>query len=641
MRITLWVSTLGLAGILGGAMPAPGQTVSDPPPAAETTAAQTSGGAAVDSEPAEPPPAELGRGRPRYAEKLVVTASAVAEERHELPVAVTVIDAEEIEARQAPSVGDLIASVPGVTVATAGPPGQQTSVFVRGSESDQTLLLWNGVELNSPYFGAVNWQFLGSEGVERIEVVRGPASALYGGNAVGGVVQILSGRRDGGQVRLEGGEDGYYRAGLAAGHGFGRARLDVAGSIRRGDSELENGFFDSDEVVAKLEVPVGGDASVGLVAWVNDSQTGIPFSGGAVNRTASIAWRERVLAVPFSAELGDAWTVSGQFSHLESEYGFRDPADAFGFVRSDTDAEAQQGRVVAAYQPSERLWLAFGTEAEQLEVTDGSNFGPNLEGAEQRTWAGFGELNYALGRVRFDVGLRHDDNDVFGSETSLRAGASVRLTAESRLKAHYGEAFRPPTLGELFFPFSGNDRLEPERAESWELGWELDRGAFRLELSAFELEQENLIDFDLADFRFENVARARSRGVEAAFGWGNEWVDLRANATYLEAENLDSGSDLLRRPQESANLYLTVKPGRFAVTASARFVGERPDIDAATSAPLTNPSYVRFDLGARFEANERFSPYARVENLADRRYEEVAGYPAQGRAVVGGLTVAF
>ncbi len=637
MRQTLWVTVLGLAGILGGVMPAPGQiemgqTVSEPIPASEAVEPQT-------QEPEDA--AVLEPRRAQYAESVAVTASAVARERNELPVSVVVIDSDEIEARQAPSVADLIASVSGVSVAMAGPPGQQTSVFVRGAESDQTLLLWNGVQLNSPYFGGFNWQFLGSEGVERIEVVRSPASTLYGGNAIGGVVQILSGQHDGGQLRLEGGEDGYYRAGIAAGHDLGPTHLDVAGGIRRGDSEFDNGHFDSEELVAKLGWAIRDGASLALVARVNDSESGIPFSFGVPSRSGSIAWEERELALPFSASLGDSWTLAGQVSRIESEYAFRDPGDAFGFTSSDTDSQAERARAVVAYRRDERLSVALGAEIERLEVTDVSVFGPNLEQSHQRTWAGFGEVNYQLGRVALTAGLRRDDNDVFGAETSLRAGANLRLTEESRLKLHYGEAFRPPTLGELFFPFSGNTGLEPERGESYELGWELDRGTWSLELTVFQLEQENLIDFDVVANRFANILRARSRGAEGAVGWGNEWVDLRANVTYLEAENLVTGTDLLRRPQESANLFVTVKPGRFALTAAGRFVGERPDFDPATGASVTNPSYVRLDLGARYRASARLAPYARVENVADRQYEEVTGYPAQGRTWVGGLTVAF
>ena len=471
-------------------------------------------------------------------------------------------------------------------------------------------------------------------------MLRGPASALYGGNAVGGVVQVLSGSRDGGQVRLEGGEDGYFRAGLAAGHDFGRARIDIAGASRGGDSEFENGFFDSDELVAKVGWELPANASLGLSGWVNESETGIPFSFGVPNSTARIAWHEQVIALPFSAELG-SWTLAGQLSHLESEYDFRDPEDPFGSVRSDTDSEGERGRVVASYQKSERLWFAVGAESERLEVTDSSNFGTNLEGADQRTWAGFGELDLRLGRAHFDVGMRHDDSDASGSETTLRAGVSLRLTEGSRLKAYYGEAFRPPTLGELFFPFFGNPDLAPEQGESYDLHLELDRGAWRIELSAFELDQEDLIDFDVVASTLANVSRARSRGLEGSVGWGNEWVELRANATYLEAKNLDLDTDLLRRPNESANLFVILKPGRFMLTTVARFVGERPDFDPATGAPVTNPSYLRLDFGARFKATARLAPYARVENLADRRYEEVAGYPAQGRTLVGGLTVGF
>ncbi|HSN86800.1 MAG TPA: TonB-dependent receptor plug domain-containing protein, partial [Thermoanaerobaculia bacterium] len=121
---------------------------------------------------------------PAFEDTVVVSASLESEERAQVPASVTVIDADEIEARQAESLSDVLATVPGVTVGQSGSPGQQTSVFVRGAESDQVLLLWNGIPLNSAYFGEINWQFVPTDGVERVEVVRGPFSALYGSNAV-------------------------------------------------------------------------------------------------------------------------------------------------------------------------------------------------------------------------------------------------------------------------------------------------------------------------------------------------------------------------------------------------------------------------------------------------------------------------
>ncbi len=577
---------------------------------------------------------------PTYSETMVVSATAGDQERSTQPAAATVIESEEIARRQYPPLGELLATVAGLTVATAGPTGQQTSLFTRGAESDQTLLLWNGVPLNSPYFGAVNWQFIPTEGVERVEVVRGPFSALWGGGALGGVVQVFSGSRNGGSVQLEGGENGLFRGGLAAGQAFGAARFDVTASSRRGDSQFANGWFDGDDLTARLGWQLTPGSSLAVLARANDSASGIPFGGTGPNLTAHIDWRERELAVPFTAELG-RWRLDAQLSHVRSDYAFRDPADAFGFTASDTEAQGDRGRLVAAYRPNEGLTLAFGSELERVEASDASVFGVNLDGASQRTWAAFAEGNLRRGAWSFDLGVRRDDNDVYGAETSLRAGASWALNEAVRLKASYGEAFRAPTLGELFYPGSGNRELQPERGRSVEVGLVVERGGLQAELTAFRLEQRDLIDFDLARFTFANVSRAQSAGLEGSLRWQGARVAARLAATYLDTENRETGEALLRRPRLAASASLAWRLEPVELTAVARFVGERPDVDPATFARRDTASYLRADLGARWRLNGWLAPFTRVENLADRRYQEVLGYPASGRTWVGGLAVSF
>ncbi len=613
MRNLPWTLVLGILGALGGSAP---------------TLAGTPTGA-------QPVPTQLA-----YEDSVVVTASTLSSDRDEIPAAVSVISAGEVADRQSPALSELLATLPGFAVATAGPPGQQTSVFVRGSESDQTLFLWNGVELNSPYFGGINWQFMGTQGVERIEAVHGPTSALYGGNAVGGVVQLLTKSDNGGSVALEAGEHGYYRVGLAGGRDFGLLRVELAGQSLAGDSEFENGFFDSDELAVKLGGAPTASTSLALVVRGNDAETGIPFSGGLPNRTAGIDWREGLVALPFSAELG-RWSLASRLSVLTSTYEFGDPEDAFGFTFSDTDSTSERGRLHATYRSGESWGVSLGAELERLEVDDVTTFGVNLEGAKQRTEAAFVEANWRRERFSLDAGVRHDNNDVYGGATSLRTGLAFRATDNLRLVGSYGEAFRPPSLGELFFPFSGNRELEPEQAESTQLGVEWTRGPWRGGLTAFELKQRDLIDFDLASFRFANISRAKSQGFEGTVSYLGERWSLRANATRLEAENLDTGRALLRRPEESANLWLAFRPGKLTLSLSGRYVGERPDFNPATGGAVTNPSYVRLDLAGRFQLWRHLSPSLRVENLFDREYEEVAGYPAASRTVVGGITLSF
>ena len=614
MRLALLLA----AGLLGGGLPALSQT--------------------APTDPADP------AALPAFDESIVVSASLEPTEREEVPASVTVIDAEEIEARQAESLSEVLATVPGITVAQAGGPGQQTSLFLRGAESEHTLLLWNGIPLNDPYFGSVNWQLVPTDGVERVEVVRGPFSALYGSNALGGVVQVFSAPQPGVRLRLEGGEHGYARAGLAAAAELGtlpgQPRLDVTGHLRRGGAELPNDSFDSEELMARSQWTLRPGMTLGLLVRANDSETGIPVDGVAPTPRRRIDWEEREVAVPFRVESGH-WEVDAQLSRTWFDAGYREPDDPFGFTFSDTESEGLRGRAVATWRRDDDLWVAFGSEAERLEVSNVTSFGPNLDGSRQRTWAVFGQAGWGIGRLHLDLGLRRDDNDVYGEKTSLRTGAVVDLGAGVRLRASYGEAFRAPSLGELFFPFSGNPGLQPETGESWEAGIEREADGWRLALTGFDNRRRNLIDFDFVNFRNVNVGRGRSRGVEAEAGFDRGMVSLRWNGTWMDTEDEDTGLELLRRPERSSNLVVTVRPTNWTFNLEGRWVGERPDVDPLTFGRAENPSFLRVDLAARWRALSWLAPYVRVENAADEDYQEVLGYPSPGRTWIGGVAVEF
>ena len=605
-------------------------------------AAVLGGGMAIQAE--EPPsaPSTPASSTQSFAETVVVTATLEPAPEDDLPAAVTVVERAEIEARQAVDLPDVLATVPGLALVQAGPPGQQTSVFLRGADSEQTLLLWNGIPLNDPFFGGANWQFVPLDGAARVEVARGPFSALYGSQAVGGVVQVVSGVEPGVALRLEGGEDGYRRVGVAAAHATERLRLDVAGSLRRGGGPLANDDFDAEDVLARARWTVRPGISVGVLARQGDAETGIPLSGGLPSLRRSIEWREREVALPLSIERR-RWGLEAHLSQATFDSAFRDPDDPFGFTASDTGAEALRGRAVATWRQAGGRdgWLALGAEAERLEVDNRSVFGTNLDGARQETWAVFAQASRGLGPLRLDVGARRDENDVYGGATSLRAGALWEVGGGVRLKAGYGESFRAPSLGELFFPGSGNPDLRPEIGESAELGVELRRGPFRAALTGFETRQRDLIDFDFVAFRNVNLGRARSRGVEAEAGWARGAGAIRAHATWLDAEDRVTGEPLLRRPEESAGLVATFTPGPWTLSAEGLYVGDRPDVDPATFARTTNPGYARVDVGARYALRPWIAPYARIENAADREYAEALGYPALGRTVIGGVAFEF
>ncbi len=575
-----------------------------------------------------------------FEEAIVVTASLDGEQENDLPAAVSVIEAAEIEARQTTGVADLLATLPSMTVVQSGSPGQVTSLFTRGTNSDQTLVLWNGVELNDPYFGGFNWAFMPTEGVGRVEAVRGPFSSLYGGDAVGGVVQILSAPQEGADFQLEGGENGYARGQISASTSLGSTRVEVAGHLRRGDGQVDNDFFDGEALMARAEWEMQPGMSLGLLVRAADTDTGIPFSGGAPSPERKISWQERLVAVPFRADLG-SWQVQAQVSGLTYDNQFRDPEDPYGFTAADTDSKSLRARAVASYRLEEGSWLAVGSEWDRAEVSDASTFGTNLDGENQRTVALFGEVFYRIGRVILDGGVRQDDNDVFGSKTSPRLGVQVEVTDSTRLRASWGQAFSPPSIGELYFPVSGNPELEPETSESLEVGLEQRFGGWVLGLTGFQNDLSNLIEFDFASYQNFNVGRARTQGVELEAGFLKGHWRLRWNGTYLETEDLDTGQVLLRRPGESSNLVVAYAPKNWSTSLTGLYVGDREDVDPITFDRTPNEAYVRLDVAARWRPGTRLAPYARIENLLGEEYQPALGFPAPGRTLVVGVATSF
>jgi vitamin B12 transporter len=281
---------------------------------------------------------------------------------------------------------------------------------------------------------------------------------------------------------------------------------------------------------------------------------------------------------------------------------------------------------------------------ERWKVEDASNFGPNLDG-EHTTLFGLGAQDtVTLGAFTATAGVRFDHHSTFGDHWSPRATIVWRSSDTLwKARASGGSAFRAPTVGELYYPFSGNPDLKPERSVSWEIGAERYIGTGRAEVSLFWNDLTELIVYDFARFGNFNVGRARTRGVEV--GWRQAiGARLAADATYtyLDARNRVTDTALLRRPKHRASLGLDWQPLQ-GVDLEPRllFVGRRADGDPLTGDPVQNASYVRVDFLARWQASQSLAPYLRLVNVLDRRYDEVVGYPATGRLVAGGLDVRF
>ena len=577
---------------------------------------------------------------PVQRETIVVSATVEPEPAVEVPATVTVIDRAEIERRQSDRVVDLLRTVPGVAVVESGSPGKVASFFLRGANSNQTLVLWDGVELNDPAFGAFDASTLTTDGLERIEVARGPFSAVWGSSAMGGVVELVTRRARGDalDLRLEGGSHAFRRAGGSAGLVRGRATLELAAHVRRGDGELANDFFDGDAESADGDLFPTGATRLGLVARRVASTIGIPFDyAGTPTPNQRQRFRSTLVALPFG------WTsprlvVDATVSRHDDRLAVSDPDDPF--ATSTTVARRDALRASTRIDLGNGATLAAGGSSAREQATTGSAFGPGLDGDHQRTRALFGELGWRRGAWSGTLGARHDANDAFGGATSLRGGVVAALSPATRLRASYGESFRAPSLGDLYYPGFSNPDLRPERGRSFELGAE--GGARRSHWSAtgFWNDFDQLILYDFATGRPENVGRARSRGVELGAGArGTKW-DGELSATWLEAVERPGGEPLPRRPRWSgqAELFRTFGLSRshrpWNAGAIVRVVGARTDVGGV---PLAG--YTALDLRTTVELTRRWSSFVALDNALDRGYQEAAGYPAPGRAVRLGVSV--
>lgn len=594
-----------------------------------------------------PQPAQ---GPAPVAADVVVTAEAVPEDASALGVAVTVVDRAAIERSRAATVADLLRSVPGVDVAQSGGAGGVTSLFLRGTNSNSALVLVDGVKMNSPYFGGVDLSSLGTANVDRIEVVRGPFSALYGSEAIGGVVQVVTRRAEAGglsgNAHLGLGNAAAREGGVNA--AFREGAVGVTAGFRRTTTEgdLPNETFEGTDLSAALDAEVAPGVKTGVTVRRDTSRTGIPFSGATATPNRFTTADTTLVSVPVSAALGAGTTLEAAGTYAADSPTYADPDDPWGFTFSETRARRTGARLVVSHAAGANR-VSVGADYERTKVDNEDSYGVQLDGLTTSTWSVFAEdrLSLAHDRVAVTAGVRRDENDAFGASTNPRLAVTWNVTSALRLRAGAGTAFRAPSTGELYYPFSGNPDLAPEESASYEVGgeWTVAPGV-AVEASLFRNDVKDLIRYDFAYQRNVNVGRARMTGVEvsARAPLGGS-LQLRAAYTWLDTEDLDTGLPLLRRPAHRASVTLAGDLGRGATAeVTGLYVGERDDVDATTYLRVTSPSYFRVDLAATGpRLFGHVAPFVRVTNLLDRAYSEVAGYPSPGVRFVAGLDVAF
>ncbi len=604
-------------------------------------------------------------------EEVVVTATRLPTPIEEVASAISVITRADIERHQYQTLEEALTAAPGLAVVRLGPAGTITSVFTRGTESNHTLVLLDGIEIGDPSTadGAFDFSNILLDDVERIEMVRGPHSTLYGSDALGGVVNIIT-RRGAGPLRARVGfETGSQRtfierAGVSGSQGPMSYRISAQHYLSDGESVTASrlrpaGSADEDDGYenATVSARVGFDTElvdIDLVARYLDTEVELDNSAEDPDNEANTWQRFGRAQASFNLfdgmlenRLGVAYT-----DYNRKNLDFADSLSAAFSVASNNGDKLKfdwQGDIHAF--ANHVITLGFESEDEKAESASSFSSGfVSVTDENARTNAGFAQIQSRFGEsLSSAVAVRADDHERFTTEITWRASAVYRLPSfGTRLKAAYGTGYKAPTLQQLFGAndfagigiFVGNPDLEPETSTGFDVGVEqnLLEGCLQAGLTYFEIDIEDLIAFTPTFTSLLNQDRADIYGVEgfAALALGPR-LSVRADYTYTRSED-GTGGDLLRRPKHKLSLDADWRPREALVfTAGAVFIGGRTDIDAVTFARTKTPSYQVARLGASLGLSEAWTLFGRVDNVLDKDYETADGFRGLGRSVLAGL----
>ncbi|HSP13897.1 MAG TPA: TonB-dependent receptor [Thermoanaerobaculia bacterium] len=584
------------------------------------------------------------------SEHIIVTASAVPESLESTPASVTVITRRDIDRQEARDVADLLRQVPGAAIARNGSPGKSSTLFLRGGSSKQALVLWNGVPMNDAYLSGYNFGQLSTAGVDRIEVIRGPYSALYGSDAVSGVVNVLTTpQRSSLGLELEAGGNG-VRSGSLSGGAVGNA-WSAYGSLERRDDDgfAPNDDFTSDTLTGGAQAAAGSHVTVGLMGRHNRFNVGLPrnVNADATAFVPSLHRRERgtesEVSVPIRFET--TWLrYDLRLSDTERTDHFGDPDGPFGPEFGNTDSSLRTARLSAQSRQTAFGVLTFGSEWERSNVDHTDSYGLDVRHRSRNSNALFVEDRFwrdiGSGSVQASAGARYDRFDSFGSQVSPRL-AVAWAAGSSKVRAAYGAGFRAPAIGELFAPFFGNPDLHAERSVNSELGFDRYIGSSMLSVTLFRSNYDDLISYDVAANRFGNIARAQAKGVELGGSDRIGKFSFGVSYTWLKAIDADTGQQLPRRPRNSGSVVLGYELGAVTAQLIVEHAGRRPDVtEIVPFGAVTNAPYTTEDVVLHYNAGS-FSPFLKIENATDRRYDEVFGYPAARRRAIAGLRYAI
>jgi len=588
------------------------------------------------------------------AEEILVTATRVEQAVGEVIGATSIITREDIEQRMVHSTQDLLRGETGIDVVNSGGLGKLSNVYLRGTDAEQVLILVDGVRVGSATAGTTPLEYLPVDQIERIEIVRGPRSSLYGADAIGGVIQIFTRRAQGPAFSIGTGSHDTYKASASFGASSERAWFSLSGNRIQSEGynscngapfvpggspgggcftyEPDRDGYDNTSGALRAGYGWGDRARIEASALYATGTT--EFDGSFSNETE---FTQQVFTLRGDVQLRQNWNLSlvaGNSQDKQDNF-LEDPfSDAARLEMGRFDTEKRHASLQSDLELSTTQLLSLGVDYVDDRVDSST---PYDESSRDNVGV-FAQYQARFGAHQAMVSARSDENEQFGSYSTGSIGWKWNLPHDLSLTAAWGNAFGAPTFNDLYYPGFSNPDLQPETSHSYELGLSGQNTALRWSLAAFENRIDHLIVYDSVLFAPNNLEEARIRGVEAdaSLAWG-AW-SMQLGYTGLDPRNRSTGANKDKILPRRARHYGHLEVGRSFTALDARLrltaAGARYDTVANTA---RLGSYATLDLMLDYAFDAHWSMQGKVGNLLDRNYQSLRYYNQDDRTFFVGV----
>ena len=567
---------------------------------------------------------------------VVVTASRYQQAIEDIIPSVSVINKEDIETLQANNILDILSLQQGIDVARTGGTGSSTSIFMRGTNSNHTLVLINGMRAGSSFTGSFAWEHIPVAQIEQIEIVRGTRVSYYGADAIGGVINIITKQQDNLTSSYTGGSFDTQNFNFAYGNSSELSRYTISLNSLKTDgfsaTNANNAFaFNPDDdgyENQSININTQNDFATGSLTFnLMESHGDTDFDTGNSDS------KERIARLSWNNLIANNWHSEFAIGNNYNELSTKVFSSNFNSQRYSVDwllnkqIDYKHYSYGITYRNEKAEFL--NPNAIEVSFSDSRN---NL--------AAFANLQSTFNKTILAASIRYDDNSVYGGDFSADFDWAYHITDNSRVNFSVGSAFHAPNINELFSPnfqglvtspitgesvfafaFEGNPDLKPEESLNYELGYKTNYSEnSNLSFNAFYYKIDNLIEFQGFTFKPVNVNKATIKGLEADYTYQQNGLKFNINATVQSAKNDTTSSKLLRRPDNKLNISLDKNYNAFSVGSSVRYASKSPDFG------VTLDAYSVLDLRAAYQINHNWNIALKLENVLDEDYQIVNGY---------------